>query len=102
MGEEELVTELREKGSACQCTLCKLDRSVSYQKKGTMYTHAELNKHLKSGFHSRRERVLRLFNIDKNDEGKCRCRCCGDDATEYDGKAFISHMEEYHKQIMEF
>jgi hypothetical protein len=102
MEEEELVRELRAKGRAFQCTLSKLDRSVSYQKKDTTYTHAELNKHLKSDFHSRREQALRLFNIDKNDEGKCRCPCCGDDATEYDGKAFISHMEEYHKQVMEF
>lgn len=89
--------------SDLQCIQCKLDPSVSYQKKDTAYTHSELNKHLKSNFHTRREQVLRCFNIDKDENGQCRYPCCGDDSTVlYKEKAFISHMESDHRTVMEF
>lgn len=89
--------------SDLQCIQCKLDPSVSYQKKDLKYTHSELNQHLKSNFHTRREQVLRCFNIDKDDNGECRCPCCGDNSTEmYKAKAFISHMESDHRTVMKF
>jgi hypothetical protein len=76
---------------------------VSYQKKAAVYTHSKLNQHLKSNFHSRREQFLRAFNFDKDDKSKCRCSRCGDGSNEMHGPgAFIAHMEDYHREIMEF
>jgi len=89
--------------SDLQCIQCKLDPSVSYQMKKTTYTHSQLNEHLKSNFHTRREQVLRYFNIKKDNNDQCRCPSCGDDSTKmYKEKAFISHMESDHRAVMEF
>lgn len=90
--------------SDLHCAQCKLDPSVAYEKMETIYTHAELNQHLKSNFHTGREQVLRLrcFSIDKDDNGQCRCPCCGDDSDEmHKQEAFISHMESDHRTVME-
>jgi hypothetical protein len=89
--------------SDLQCIQCKLDPSVTYQKKVTTYTHSQLNEPLRSSFHTRREQVLRCFNIDKDDNGECCCPCCGDNSTErYKGESVISHMESDHCAVMEF
>jgi hypothetical protein len=102
---KEFMGLLDTQKSALYCIQCKLDGTVTYRKKGETYSSSELTKHLKSGFHSRRQQVTRIFNIDKNDKDRCECYCCPDaeDGSKkkmYVLKDFLSHMDSEHEVMM--
>lgn len=85
------------------CIQCRLDGTVPFQKQNSVYTHSQLNKHLKSNYHSRREQVRRAFIIDKDDKNQCKCPCCPDDDEKtYRQRAFLAHMESDHEATMNF
>jgi hypothetical protein len=85
------------------CIQCRLDGTVPFQVKDSVYTHSQLNRHLKSNYHSRRMQVTRAFRIDKNDKGECKCPCCPeDDERIYLQNAFLAHMDSEHAALMNF
>ena len=107
--KEETTQEIEAEALAMQqtsltCIQCRLDGTVPFKTQNLVYTHSQLNKHLKSNFHARREQVRRAFNIDKNYKGQCECPCCpaGDGRKMYLQKAFLAHMESEHGASMDF
>lgn len=96
--------------SELYCIQCKLDGTVPSAKKENTYSYSQLNKHLKSDFHSRRQQITRAFNIDKDEKGRCPCPCCPDnddddeeeEAQTYNIKSFFAHMQSDHGDMMDF
>jgi hypothetical protein len=58
------------------CTDCRADPTTSLDKQKLLYTRVQLDEHLESGYHSRREQLSRAFIIDVGRDGQCKCPCC--------------------------
>jgi hypothetical protein len=88
------------------CVECLVDPTVSFDKQNSLYTRTQLDEHLESEFHARREQLRRAFIIDESDEGdndQCKCPCCPDQGEMvYSQESFLAHMESDHEDVMNF
>jgi hypothetical protein len=88
------------------CVDCRIDPTVSFDEQNSLYTSAQLDEHLESGFHARREQLRKAFIIDESDEGdndQCKCPCCPDQGEMvYSQESFLAHMESDHEDVMNF
>lgn len=86
--------------SGLACMQCHYDDTVPNGKKAQRYTLADLDKHLKNDYHSRKSQLLRAFEIDKNESGKVKCPVCNE--IELNKRNFATHLEEVHDEQMVF
>jgi hypothetical protein len=85
------------------CIKCQVDPTVSFEKQESVYTPIQLDEHLASNFHARREQLRRAFVINEGEDGLCECPCCQQgDENGYLQEAFLSHMESDHEAVMNF
>jgi hypothetical protein len=100
---------LAAKDNDLTCVDCRVDPTVSFDKQNSLYTRAQLDEHLESEFHARREQLRRAFIIDEGDEGdesnngQCKCPCCPDQGEiVYSQESFLAHIESDHEDVMDF
>lgn len=79
------------KNSGLTCLQCLLDDSISDNAR--KYTLSDLDRHMKSDIHTRKNQLLRAFTIDKDADGKAPCPLC---QKEFKRANFWKHVEKEH------
>ena len=79
--------------SGLSCILCKLDGTVSVEVKDKEYKMNELNKHMKTKFHTREAQLLRGLAIDG---GSVKCPICEDKVLK--ATIIVKHVSEEHAE----
>ncbi|KAM0693683.1 hypothetical protein Q7P36_006939 [Cladosporium allicinum] len=80
-----------------RCGDCRLDKTVSSHQAGYCYSSmTEYYEHHRSGYHSRKARVMRSFHIAKGRVVRNKAKCCGGWWT---AEEFVGHLAEKHPDL---
>jgi hypothetical protein len=80
-----------------RCGDCRLDKTVSSHQAGYRYSSmTEYYEHHRSGYHSRKARVMRSFHIAKGRVVRNKAKCCGGWWT---AEEFVGHLAEKHPDL---
>jgi hypothetical protein len=80
-----------------RCGDCRLDKTVPSHQAGYCYSSmTEYYEHHRSGYHSRKARVMRSFHIAKGRVVRNKAKCCGGWWT---AEEFVGHLAEKHPDL---
>jgi hypothetical protein len=80
-----------------RCMDCRFDKTVSSHQAGYCYSSfTEHDEHHRSGYHSRKARVMRSFHLAKGRVVRNKAKCCGGFWT---AEEFVGHLAEKHPDL---